>query len=303
MLIPTPLTLPLFSSFFSPLRLEIKQQCLFAFLQTNLNTMKSTHLLLIIYFALLIAGCKKSNDEPTLDTCKLKESDRVGKLTYDDNGRAATMATSIYLSATATTPATVLGTLSYDGNGKLTKTIWTLDGKANSEETYTYTNGRITKINFAGPNSPTGVNNLTYDDKGRLTRYSVEPNGQLQFAQNYAYNADGILIEKTVTDPNGGVAYKGVTKPIGSVKSAEQLAISRGLPFVMTFGDPLVVAEGAIGTVFESYSLDNTGKLTLDYTAKVTSQKINAKGYLVEQTVVDQSNSAYTQTVTLADCN
>ncbi len=111
------------------------------------------------------------------------------------------------------------------------------------------------------------------------------------------------MIEKTVTDSNGGVTYKEVTKPTGSVKSAEQLVMSRGLPFVMTFGDPLVVAEGGIGTVFELYSLDNTGKLALNYTAKVTSQKLNAKGYLIEQTTVDQSNSSYTQTITLADCN
>ncbi len=154
--------------------------------------MKSTHLLLILYVALLVGGCKKSANDPAPDPCKLTESARVGKLTYDASGRAATLATPIYLSATATTPATFLGTFSYDANGKLTKTVWTVDGNPNSEETYTYTNGRITKINFAGPNSPTGINNLTYDGQGRLTRYTVEPNGQLQFAQNYTYNADGI---------------------------------------------------------------------------------------------------------------
>lgn len=265
--------------------------------------MKSTHLLLILFVALLVAGCKKTDDEPTLDACKLTQSDRVGKLTYDANERVATLATPIYLSATATTPATILGTFSYDGNGKLTKTVWTVDGNPNSEETYTYTDGRITRINFAGPNSPTGVNNLTYDGQGRLTRYTVEPNGQLQFAQNYTYNADGVLIEKTVTNPNGVVLYKDITKPIGSVKSAEQLVMNRGLPFIMTFGDPLVVAEGNIGTVFESYSTDSTGTLALNYTAKVTGQKLNAKGYLIEQITADQSNNSNTQTIILADCN
>ena len=259
--------------------------------------MKKT--LLFLTIGLMALSCKKDAD-PTPDTCKLTEGGQAGNVTYNAQNRVATLTRDVYYGPT---PVVQVSTFSYDGAGLLTKTVYTIDGKPNSDETYTVTDGRITRASFSGPNSPAGLNNLSYDAGGRLTRYTVEVGGKLLYAQNYTYNADGVRTEFSVTDGLGVVQARTVIKPVGSVKSPEQLLTKRGLPYLIPDGTPWVIAEGGVGTVFEYYATDADGKLALQGTTKLTAQKTNAKGYLTEQTLADlDGKNPNVVTYTLADC-
>ena len=257
--------------------------------------------LLFCSIALLVVSCTdhRAND-PAPDTCKLSASPTIKSLTYDNTGRVATLTIESYYDTTA---VLVLSTFSYDAASKLAKTVYTVNGKPNSEETYTYTDGRITRVNFSGPNSPTGINNLSYDASGHLTRYTVEVGGQVQFAQTYAYNADGVITEQAAVSSQGDVLYRAVTKPVGSVKSPEQLLVKHGVPYLVATGTPLSVAEGGVGTVTEYYSTDSSGKLVLAGSQNVSSVKTNAQGYLTEYTLTDgDGKNPTTRTYTLTDC-
>ena len=259
--------------------------------------MKKTLLLLLI--GLMALSCKKETD-PTPNTCKITEGSPVGVVTYNAQDRVATLTRDAYYGPT---PVVQVSTFSYDGAGLLTKTVYTIDGKPNSEETYTVTDGNITRASFSGPNSPTGQNNLSYDASGRLTRYTVEVGGKIQYTQNYTYNADGVQTEYSVTDEMGGVLARTVVKPVGSAKSPEQLLTQKGLPYRIPDGTPWTIAEGGIGTILEYYWPDADGKLTLQGSEKIITQKTNAKGYLTEQTLADlDGKNPHTITYTLVDC-
>lgn len=259
-------------------------------------------LFLLCSISLFALSCKHEvNDAaPDTDTCKLSASSAIKNITYDNSGRVATLTTEGY---DGTMTVMFLSMFSYDAAGKLTKTVYTVDGKPNSEDTYTYTDGRITRVNFNGPNSPTGINNLSYDASGHLIRYTVEVGGQVQYAQTYAYNADGVIIEQAVVSSQGNVLDRAVIKPVGNVKSPEQLLVKNGVPYLVPTGTPLSVAEGGVGTVTEFYSADPTGKLTLAGSQKVSAVKTNAQGYLTEYTVTDGDGKNPTTLIyTLTDC-
>ncbi|GAB3642816.1 hypothetical protein [Spirosoma arcticum] len=258
-------------------------------------------ILLFCLTGLMTLSCQQDTDEPAPDLCKLTEGGQVGKVTYNAQGRVATLTREIY---NGQTPVVQVSTFSYDGSGLLTKTVYTIDGKPNSDETYTFTDGRITRASFSGPNSPTGLNNLSYDASGRLTRYTVEVGGKLQYARNYTYNADGVRTEERITSESGDVLAQTVVKPVGSVKSPEQFLTKQGLPYLIPDGTPWAIAEGGVGTVVEYYSTSPDGKLTLQGSDKITAQKTNAKGYLTEFTLtaLDGTNP-YVATYTITDCN
>ncbi|GAB3942157.1 hypothetical protein GCM10028805_06340 [Spirosoma harenae] len=257
-------------------------------------------LLIYTLLGLISLSCQKTNNDPAPDTCKLSTSPSVKNSTYDSNGRVATLSTESF---NDTTTVLILSTFTYDTAGKLTKTGYTSNGNPISEETYTYTNGRITRVNFSGPNSPTGLNNLSYDAAGRLARYSVEVGGKVQYVQTYAYNADGILTEQAVVDEQGNALFKVVTKPVGTVKSPEQLLIRKGLPYLLPTGEPLVAAEGNIGTVKDYFSIDDTGKLVSVGSQKITALKTNTQQYLTEMTMADSDGkNPLIVNYTLSDC-
>lgn len=256
--------------------------------------------LLICSITLLVGACKNKASDPAPDTCKLGASSTIEGLIYDNSGRVATLITEGF---DGTMTVMTLSKFNYDAAGKLTKTVYTVDGKPNSEETYTYTDGRITRVNFSGPNSPTGINNLSYDASGHLTRYTVEIGGKVQYTQTYAYNADGVLTERAVVGSKGETFFRTVTKPVGSVKSPEQLLVKRGVPYLIPTGAPLAVAEGGVGTVTEYYSPDASGKLVLEGSQKVSAVKANTQGYLTEYVLTDgDGKNPTTLTYTLTDC-
>jgi YD repeat-containing protein len=119
----------------------------------------------------------------------------------------------------------------------------------------------------------------------------------------YTYDANGIITKRGFTDLQGNKYFEVVIKPVGLVKSAEQLLINNGLPFDVLSGFSWQVADGNVGTVYESFFADNDGKLVSDGKEKITALKTNSQGYLIENTTTNDVNKSYTQLFTLVDCD
>lgn len=262
-----------------------------------------TYLLYFVFFiSLLIFSCKKEEATPA-ETCKLSIIDRGNgnkhAYTYDANGRVTTM-TRKFGGSSGTDPIhEFVYKFTYDNAGLLIKSDWTIDGKDESSETYSYVNGKITKAKFDG-----GENNIKYDELGRISSMSFEVGDpdydQIQYL---VYDANGILVKSTFKTLSGVVFYETIFKPVGLVKSPEQLLSKFGVPYDVFVLTTWAANMGGIGTIREEYAQGNDGKLYLSGTTKVTDNKIDANGYVSEETFIDGKNKSRTQRFTLIDCN
>lgn len=266
--------------------------------------MKITKILTFL-LTLLIFSCKKEETTPT-ETCKLSVIDRGNgnkhTYTYDAKGRIATMTREFDGSGSGNISKYVY-TFTFDNAGLLTKSIWTLDGKADGSEIYTYTNGKISKVNFTYTDGTKGINNFKYDTAGRISEITYETGDpDTDGKQYFEYDANGIMMKRGYADAIG-IFFEVVIKPVGVAKSPEALLTNNGLPFDVLTGFPWQVAEGNVGTIAEVFYTDNTGKLVADSKDKITDVKVNAQGYITESTSTDAANKATIQKFTLVDCN
>ena len=249
-------------------------------------------------------SCKK-NDVPA-ETCKLSTIDRGNgnkhTYTYDANGKVATMTRDLDPSGSGNTSKYVYS-FTYDAAGLIMKSVWTLDGKADGSETYTYTNGKISKTTFVYVGGDKGVNNIKYNTAGLMTEFTIETGTENDVKQYFEYDTNGILIKQGVSDLKNNKFFEVVIKPVGVSKSPEQLLAKYGLPYDVLVGNPWTAAVGGEGTIEETFYDDN-GKLTSDGTSKTTVLKSNAKGYITEVSSLDNNTKATrTSTFTMLDCN
>ncbi len=87
-------------------------------------------------------------------------------------------------------------------------------------------------------------------------------------------------------------------------KSPEQLLTNNGLPYDVLTGFSWQVAEGGVGTTYETFFADNNGKLVSEGKEKITDVKTNSQGYIIESTSTnDVAKTSSTQRFTLLDCN
>lgn len=259
--------------------------------------------LMIIFFF----SCKKDEVTPPADTCKVSVIDRGNgnkhTYTYDATGKVATMAREFDGSGSGKISKYVY-TFTYDNAGVLTKSVWTLDGKDNGSETYTFTNGKISKVNFKGVDGSAGVNNVKYDDSGRISYFSIEtgdPNSDL--IQYFSYDSNGIQTKHEYKGFDGTVYFETVTKPVGVSKSCEQLLGKYNLPYDVLTGYSWAVNVGGVGTTIESFAPDANAKLVSVETIKVTSVKVDSKGFISEAVSIDDAKVSSTQRYTLINCN
>ena len=269
-----------------------------------------THLPILCFLLLIsLFACQDHIDPAPTDTCKLTAIDRGNNnkhsYTYDTQGRITQMTREFDGSGSGTISRYVY-VFTFDGAGLLTKSIITLDGKPYGTETYTATNGRITKAAYTNVDGSKGTNNITYNTAGQITEFSYEtgdPNSEGK--QYFTYNTDAVMTERGFTDLAGTLTFfKIVYKPVGKVTSPEQLLAKRGLPFDVLTGFSWSATVGGLGSAYEVFFLDDkTGQFVSGGTGKTTVMKTNAKGYLVENTSVDDTNESSTQTFTLTDCN
>ncbi len=268
--------------------------------------MKTTKLLTIA-LTLLLFSCKKDEVTTPADTCKVSIIDRGNNnkhtYTYDAAGKVATMTREFDGSGSGKISKYVY-TFTYDNVGLLTKSDWTLDGKANGSETYTYTAGKISKVSFKDVDGNAGTNNIKYDEAGRIIYFSIEtgdPNNDIILY--YTYDANGIQTKYGVKGSDGSIYFEVVTKPVGVAKSAEQLLSKYNLPYDVLTGYAWSVNRGDVGTIYEGFIPDANGKLVSAGQEKVTVVKLDAKGYISEITSVDDAKVSSTERFTLMNCN
>jgi hypothetical protein len=268
--------------------------------------MKTTKLL-AIFITLLIFSCKKDEVTSPADTCKVSAIDRGNNnkhtYTYDATGKVATMSREFDGSGSGTISKFIY-TFTYDNAGLLTKSVWTLDGKPNGSEAYTYTSGKISKVSFKDATGNAGTNNIKYDEAGRIIYFSLEtgdPNSDI--IQYFTYDANGIEIKKGVKGFDGSIYFEAVTKPVGVAKSSEQLLSKYNLPYDVLTGYSWSANRGNVGTIIESFLPDSNGKLVSAGTEKITAVKLDAKGFIAEITSIDDTKVSSTERFTLVNCN
>lgn len=268
--------------------------------------MKTTKLL-ILALILLTFSCKKDEVTTPADTCKVSLIDRGNNnkhtYTYDASGKVATMIREFDGSGSGTISKYVY-TFTYDNAGLLTKSVWTLDGKDNGSETYTYTAGKISKVTFNDVAGNAGTNNIKYDDAGRIIYFSIEtgdPNSDL--IQYFTYDANGIQTKHGYKGFDGSIYFEVVTTPVGVAKSPEQLLSKYNLPYDVLTGYSWSANHGDIGTIMESFEPDSNGKLVSAGKEKVTSVKLDSKGFISEITTIDDAKVSTTERYSLINCN
>jgi antitoxin component YwqK of YwqJK toxin-antitoxin module len=268
------------------------------------NNMKKIAKILTLFITLLIFSCKK---EDVIPPCKLSIIDRGNgnkhTYTYDTNGRISQMDREFDGSGSGDISKYVY-TFTYDNAGLLVKSNYKLDGKAEGSETYSYTNGKISKVTFIGTDGTKGINNIKYDAAGRILEFTFEtgdPNADGK--QYFEYDANGITTKRGFADLSGNKYFEVATKPVGMAKSPEALLANNGLPFDVLTGFSWQAASGNVGTESEVFYADNDGKLVSDGKDKITDVKVNAQGYIIESTSTDAANKANIQKFTLLDCN
>ncbi len=254
-------------------------------------------------------GCRDHSTPATPDTCKLAAIDRGNFnkhiYAYDANGRISQMTREFDGNGSGKVSRYVYS-FTFDGAGLLTKSTWTLDGKPDGSEVYTYTAGKISKVSYTYASGDKGVNSLKYNPAGLITEFTFEtgdPNNDGK--QYFEYNADGVMTKRGFADLAGNKFFEIVFKPIGAVKSPEQLLAKYGLPHDVLTGFSWQIASEGVGSTYEVFAADpNTGKLvSTGDTGKTTALKTNAKGYLTETTDLDNTNVSSTQRFTITDCN
>jgi YD repeat-containing protein len=267
--------------------------------------MKTLHKLLTLAFLLIaVTACKDVTPTPP---CKLSAIDRGNAnkhtYTYDASGKISQM-TREFDGTGAGTISKYVYTFTYDATGLLTKSSIKLDGKEYGIETYSYTNGKISKVTYTNTDGSKGINNLKYSTAGQITEFTYEtgdPN--YDGKQYFEYDANGIMTKRGYADLQGNKYFEVVIKPVGVAKSPEQLLTNNGLPFDVLTGFSWQTAEGNVGTVYESFYADQDGKLVSDSKEKITAVKTNSQGYIIENTTTDAANKSNTQRFTLTDCN
>ena len=268
--------------------------------------MKTTKLLTIA-FVLLIFSCKKDEVTTPADTCKVSMIDRGNNnkhaYTYDAAGKVATMSREFDGSGSGEISKYVY-TFTYDNAGLLTNSVWTLNGKPNGSETYTYTAGKISKVSFKDVDGNVGTNNIKYDEAGRIIYFSTETgNPDDNLIQYFAYDANGIEIKKGVKGFDGSIYFEGVTKPVGIAKSPEQLLSKYNLPYDVLIGYSWSANRGNVGTILEIFAPDDKGKLVSSGKEKITAVKLDSKGFIAEMTSMDDAKISSTERFTLMNCN
>jgi hypothetical protein len=268
--------------------------------------MKTLQKLITLFFLLIAVAACRDHHTPT-PPCKVSVIDRGNgnkhTYTYDANGKITQMAREFDGTGSGNI-STYVYIFTYDAAGLLIKSAIKLDGKDYSTETYSYTNSKISKVTYVNADGSKGTNNLKYNTAGQITEFTYEtgdPNSDGK--QYFEYDANSTMTKRGFADLQGNKYFEVIIKPVGTVKSPEQLLVNNGLPFDVLSGFSWQVAEGNVGTTYESFFADQDGKLVSDSKETITAVKTNTKGYLIENTSVDDNNKSSTQQITLTDCN
>lgn len=262
-----------------------------------------------IALVLFLNACKKDKDSTPALQCKLATIDRgnLNKHTYayDATGKITTMTREFDGDGSGKVSKYVY-TLTYDAAGLLASSTITLDGVADSKETYTYTNGKVSRTDFVYANGTKGYNAIKYDTNGQILEFSYQGSGNADddFKAYFAYDANGVMIKRGYSDMTGSSKFfEVVIKPVGSAKSPEALVNNNGLPYDLLTGFSYSKMVAGIGSTTEAYVPNENGVLTLaPETSKVIAINTNAKGYVTEISYEDESKAISKEKFEMIDC-
>ena len=219
------------------------------------------------------------------------EQGRITGMTRATNGGSGGIQQSLYK-------------FTYDNDGRLTNSSWTVDDKVDGTAHYAYVNGRIAGVNITYADGKTAIGVVRYFVNGRMSEYTIEsgrPNGSGK--RYFEYDANGIMVKSGFSDLKGIKFFEVVTKPVGQVRLPEQLLIKNGLPFDVLTGLPWQETIGGVGTVTSTYSSNSaTGQLVLAYMGTTTAIQTNPQSFLTGFTSIDQIGKTHTETYTIVNC-
>jgi hypothetical protein len=236
--------------------------------------------------------------------CKLEKIDRgngnVHTYSYDSKGKITQMKREYDGTGLGNT-STYVYTMSYNADGLLSKSSWTLNSIQNGVETYEYLNNQVSKATFEYTDGTKGVNKLKYNAEGRLVEAITEIAGspESDSKQYFEYNSAGILIKRGYADLKGNVFFEARETIVGSLKHPESLLIKAGLPYDILSGLPWQTTTGGIGSESDVFFPNDDGKLVSDGISKTTAFTINKKKYL---TSISDDYSPKPQVFTMIEC-
>jgi hypothetical protein len=266
-----------------------------------------TNLILLFAMSLFISSCQKDEVIPQ-DTCLLSSIDRGNgnkhTYTYDANNRVSIMAREFDGNGSGKI-SKFLYIFTYDAAGLLIKSTWTLDGAKDGEETYSYANGKVTKVTFTYANGSKGVNNIKYDGSSNMVEFSIEPEDKSYHdLQYFEYDSNNIMIKRGIKDAiSGDIYFESKNKIVNIAKSPEQYLKSKGLPFDVLTGMPWSINWGGEGSSSETFFMDEKGALVSDGIELIGPVKTNAKGFVTEITYINADKTTQKSTFAFINCN
>jgi hypothetical protein len=251
--------------------------------------MKSFYTLFVLCLCLFVSSCSK--DETPPETCQLYTIDRgngnVHNYIYGTDNKIKSMTRAFDGNGSGKTSNYVY-TFTYDAAGLIIKSVWTLDSKPDGSETYTYTNGKISKVNYTYADGSKGFNQIKYDTKGNMLEFSFETGDPASDSkQFFVYDANDIMIKRGFSDLSGKDVYAEFrTTVVGLTKSPESTLANVGLPYDVLLGLPWAANIGGVGSKIEPYFQDSTGKLVIDNDGTIKYSKIltNGQNFVTELT-------------------
>lgn len=253
-----------------------------------------SRLLLFVLLALFGAACADHALVNPATTCRLTEIDGAfidGVKTtfeYDASGRASRMTRKFDDQFGV---VTLDYRFTYDASGRLEKTVGDELDDAGAilrtlNETYTWTNGHITRFTWENSDGLKGVNNLTYNAAGQLIGFTYEssPADPATDAKwTYTYDANGVLINRLVSSMDGQDKFfeAKLTYSGGVIrKTAFSLLPQAGLPV-----DPILARQWEAvypgnGAVLSYYEADTTGTLQLFAQGTIKDMTVNQSGII-----------------------
>jgi 5-hydroxyisourate hydrolase-like protein (transthyretin family) len=253
-----------------------------------------SRLLLFVLLALFGAACADHALVNPATTCRLTEINGASidgvktTFTYDANGRVSRMVRQF------DDQFGVYGydyRFSYDASGRLEKSVSdVLDDTgsiaATLNETYTWTNGRITRFNWEYTTGEKGVNNLTYNAAGQLIGFTFESMPADPVADGkwtYTYDANGVLINRLVTSLDGqDKLFEAKLTYTGGVtrKTAFSLMAQTGLPVDPILARPWESVYPGNGAVLSYSEADASGTLQLFAQGTIKDMMVNQSGII-----------------------
>ncbi|MVM31146.1 hypothetical protein GO755_13980 [Spirosoma sp. HMF4905] len=277
--------------------------------------MKQLRLALVLcMMAQIILNCNPSDVNPPGQTdasCKLLFIDRGNgytyTYTYNEAGFIAKMMIDVPKNTTSLKD-TYLYTFSYTSTNQIREATITVNGKTPAKVTdrgigdavsFTWTDGKLTKLVDKLGNKPFLTTSLTYDERDRITKIQADadPTISTSFETQYSYDTQGNF-RVSEPDGKGGYYYEDVTID-RTTTNAESLLSAHGLPFDIFYTLPWMSNSY---TSIKGYEVDPTGKAVLVTEYKLINVVKNSRNIATKQTIENNGKQRIV-TATLADCD